>query len=155
MPTDRILVVTDLESGQTLSQDFTVPTRRQVSTVQPYLVFVGAPAGTFTFTLKEGSTTIATASETYASLTTKHTLSGDTTQFEYFNFDLSSNVVLNPNTTYTLEFSESGYTEDLTPPSSFVSWIKPHESLLSTFNIETFSDTQKPFGFLLWGLDNA
>ena len=141
-------------SGSTIEQDFTVAKRQIVPTIQLNLIFVNAPSGTFTLTVKEGSNIVATNSQTYAQIASKHSLSGDPTHHGFFNFDFSTELILNEETTYTLELSTSGYTLDLATPS-FGSWVLPHSDLMPTFSITTTSDDQKPLGFRIWSFQNG
>ena len=141
-------------SGTTVEQEFTVASRQIVPTIQLNLIFINGPAGTFTLTVKEGSNTVGSTSETYSSLETKHSLSADPTHHGFFNFDFATEIVLNEETTYTLELSTTGYTEDLGTPNYF-GWVIPHIDLLPSFSITTTSDDQKPYGFRIWSYQNG
>lgn len=142
------LVVEDL-MATALTQDFVVKRRKVVDSCRMNLLFVNDPAGTYTCAIKDGSTTLATDSLTMAEIISNGGFTASQHHHGFFQFEFDTKATLNPERTYTIEFSASGYTFNA---SSFVSWILPHENLVNTTIDESFtSDFQKPRGYQLWG----
>ena len=140
------LVVEDLKT--TLTQDFEVLQRRTVTNIRPYLVFANDPSGTYTITVKDGATALASKSLTMAEIISGGVWNANEYHYGFINFDLDNEAILNTNRTYTIEYSSSGYTFDL---AAYTSWIKPHEDLINTTDETITTDSQNPFGFQLWG----
>lgn len=141
------LRVNDLEAVA-LTQDFIVSRRKIVDTVRINLLFVDDPAGTYTVALKDDTTILATKSLTMAEIISAGGFAGGQHHHGFFQFQFATKATLNTERTYTIEFSATGYSFDV---NSHVSWIKPHENLVNTFDVETTSDDQKPQGYQLWG----
>ena len=138
------LVIDELRT--TLEQDFQVANRIQINTVRPMLYIHNAPAGSVTVTLKKGSTILSSATLSIANIISMASLSNFT--WGTFSFYLDEDVVLHPDTDYTLELSSSGYSYS---ESSYIGMVKPHENPKNTFEDTAINSYENAFGFELWG----
>lgn len=140
------LIVED-HKGIEITQAFTVSDRVAVSALRPELFLSNDPAGTFTFAIKDGATTLASKSLTTATIKANASFNDNEHHHGVFNFQFTTPIILNKGT-YTISFTTSGYTF---ATGSFISWVKPHDNLINTFTITTTNDDFRPFGYELWG----
>lgn len=132
----------------TLRQDIAVKERLILSHIKLFLYLHNDPSGTFTISVKDGATTLGSASLTMDQIKIGASFGNNQYHKGMFRFGVDPNPILNPDTTYTLELSSSGYSFS---ESSYLAWVKEHENLTNTFNYNTISDYEKPFSFQLWG----
>lgn len=134
------------ELRTTLSQTFTLTGSRvfQISAMRPFLVMYGAPAGTFTMSIKSGANTLGSVSFTSADIQSDLDTS-DT--YAYINKALQFDQPLPLRAgSYTAELSSSGYTFGFT----FLAWIKRNESIFVTIDGTPADETNNPFTMELW-----
>ena len=139
------LVVEELRT--TLSQSFTLELSRRyhIYAIKPHVYLHNSPAGTFTFTIKSGSTSLASSS--FTSQDCKDDLS---TANDYIRINkalILSQPLSIDGGTYTLELSSSGYTYT---SSSFIGWVKEHENIFSDITGTTETDLDNAQTFLLF-----
>lgn len=140
-----MLVVDELET--TLSQTFTVfkNNRLDLVAIRPYILSHNSPAGTFTFKLLDGATTLFSDTFTAAELKTDISTANDYVRI-WKNFSITVPTFLE-NGDYTLELSSSGYTYS---DASYLGWIKEHEHLTNVItNDDATSALQFPRSFQL------
>ncbi len=136
----------------TLSQSFTYTDnkRHTIKAIVPRLVMFNAPAGTFTFSIKSGVTTLA--SKTFTSAEIKSDLStSDNYAWLWKVIDFSGIVQLESGT-YSLEISSSGYTFT---ESSYLGWIRDHDDPFNTGDGNNSFFSENPFGFRIYELKRA
>ena len=139
------LIIDELRT--TLEQEFTVVTRREVLTVRPNLMFYNDPAGTFTMTIKQGSTTIIAKSLTMTEILTGTSWTANQYHYGVINFEFATPVALLVDTTYTAVLSSSGY---VFSESSYLGWVKSYTNHLNTVAGATSSDLENPFDVEIW-----
>jgi len=143
------LVVEELKT--TLSQDFKLNLNQRaiISAVRPYIYMHNAPAGTFTLSIKQSSTTLW--SQNFTSQAIKDALE-TTDNYAHIKLNLLPDYLKLSKGTYTAELSSSGYT----PTSdSFIGWIKPHEDLYFDVYGTPSSDSENPLGLELITVNNV
>lgn len=121
--TQKILVE-ELKSVA-ISQDYSLSSgaNRNIAQVVPFIYIHNAPAGTFTFSIKDNAGTIA--STTFTSTDVKDDYGTSNSYLaSWHRLTFSNNVSLKGGNTYTFELSSSGYTYSNT---SFIAWVKEHE----------------------------
>ena len=142
------MIVLAEELITTLTQPFklNLHERSHVTAVRPYMVIVGAPAGTFTMSLKSGANTLA--SKTFTSASMKSDLStADNNVHMMVNLTFTDVTPLSPGS-YDLVLSSSGYTFSGT---SFLGWAKEYDSVYNEVTTGgTASDYTRPLKFELW-----
>lgn len=133
--------------SSTLSHTYKPSERVSLHSMVPYIVSFGDPSGTFTMTVKDADgNTVASKAQTVSAIKTAASLTNS-----YFHgwvkFELSSEVILYPGRSYTIELSSSGYTYS---DSAYFGWGIEHE-----FSHNDFSDTinldKQPLALKLWG----
>jgi hypothetical protein len=136
------------ELRTTLDQDFTVSKRINLVHVYPKLYLHNDPSGTFTLTVKEGSTTLSSNTFTMAAIKSGASLNDNEFHTGFFQVTLTNPVVLNKDVTYTIEISASGYTFS---ESSYLGWEKEWDDYTNTFSVSITGEDQSPFAYRLWG----
>lgn len=137
------------ELKTTLEQDFTISLNRvyQMAGVSIGLVLFNNPAGTFTASIKSGSTTLGsksfTASEVIAALETT-----DGYMWGRVSLEFDQPLKLRKGT-YTIELSASGYTFN---ESAYLGWIRPHENIWTQITYTPSGDLEKPLDYRLFEL---
>lgn len=136
------LVVDELKG--TLSQTVTIASRKRflVEAVRPYIYMHNAPAGTFTLSVKSGATTLV--SKDFTSTEIKSDLS-TTDNYAHLWKALTFNEPLQLESgEYELELSSSGYTFS---NSSYLGWVKEHESRFNETTGTELSDLYGPYSY--------
>lgn len=107
-----------------LSQEITLNgTRREIiGSIAPLLVLVGAPLGTFTFSIMSGATTLFSESFTSADLKAALTTTDDNL---YIFYPFEPNIRLKGDV-YLLKLTAGGYNPT---PTSFIGWGQEHENI--------------------------
>jgi len=139
------LVVDELIT--TLSQTITFKAYRKyiIEAITPKLLMYNAPSGTFTLSVKDGATTLASKSFTSADIKTDlSTASNYAWLWKVLNF--TENVALKAKT-YTLELSSSGYTYN---SSSWLGWVKDHESIFNDREDAFVTAHENPLSFRIY-----
>jgi hypothetical protein len=144
------LVVEELKT--TLSQTFTLNNNRRYSlyAIKPHLYMHNAPAGTFTFKIKNGATELISVDFTSADIKSDLSTS-DNYAHILKGLLLNSPVQLDGATSYTLELSASGYTYGT---SSYMGWVKNHENIFFDIDGTPENDFNNPHTFFLYELRN-
>ena len=139
------LVVEELKT--TLSQNFTINGERryQLVAVRPKIYMHNAPNGTFSLSIKSGSTTLASKSFTSAEIKSDLSTS-DNYAWIWKNLAFDFTVPLEKGD-YSLELSSSGYSFS---SSSYIGWVKDHESVFNTISGNPTSSLDNPFTFQLF-----
>jgi len=108
----------------TLTQTITLTYDRvyHIAGVKIKLLMYNTPSGTFTLSIKQGATTLSTATFTSADIKTDLSTTDD---YAYLYKALNFSLPLKKGS-YDLVLSSSGYTYDA---SSFLGWIKSHENV--------------------------
>ena len=139
------LVLDELDT--TLSQDFTINLNRRYSIegIRPYIYMHNAPAGTFTLSVKDGVTTLA--SQTFDSAEIKSDLSTADNYAHVWKRLVFDNPFQLSLGTYTLELSSAGYTF---AESAYIGWIREFENVFNETSgtINTLFDN--PFSFQIF-----
>lgn len=138
------LVVDELFT--TLSQTFTVTNqiRLTIKAIRPYIYMHNNPSGTFTISLKEGATTLA--SKTFDSASIKTDLSTSDNYAHIFKTIVFDDPVYIGDGEYEIELSSSGYSYS---KSSYIGWVREHENLINEVNGTPISDFGNPRTFQL------
>jgi hypothetical protein len=132
-----------------LSQTITVEKRMIVKAIRPRIVLYNDPAGTFTFSIKQGATVLATKSLTLAEILSGAGLSAGQYHHGFVNWEFDQQVVLNKEV-YTIELTTSGYTFS---EASYFGWVRDHEDLTNriTDDSNILSDVDNPLTVQIWG----
>ena len=138
------LVIDELRT--TLEQDFEILERMQITTIRPVLYIHSAPAGSVIIKIKSGSTVLSEATMLISDIISEGSLSDYS--WGSFSFTLNEEIVLHPETTYTIELSGSGYSYS---DSSYIGMVKPHENEINELQDSTANPLENAFGFELWG----
>jgi len=142
------LVVEELNT--TLTQTFTLNNegRATLSAIHPYIYMHNAPAGTFTFTLKSGADSLASAS--FDSAEIKADLSTSNNYAHLWKvLDFLTDPIQLGQGEYTLVLSHSGYTYS---DGSFLGWVKEHENETYIIDGAPTSDFDNPLAFRFYSL---
>jgi hypothetical protein len=140
------LVINELRG--TLEQDIIYINRQEVYAIRPYLYFHNDPSGTFTISLKYGSTILGSTSLTMNEILTNANWTAGQYHHAFIRFSFDNPVVLNPHITYTIELSQSGYTYSGT---SYLGWIKEYENTTNQDDETAYSDDfKRPFSHQIW-----
>lgn len=112
--------------GASLEQEFTynLNDRCHIGAFYPYIVMIGAPAGTFTCELIKGVTTIF--SKTFTSVSIKSSLSTTNNYAHVFYPIIPDSPVQIEKGAYKLKISTSGYIET---NSSYIAWAQQFEDV--------------------------
>jgi len=131
------LLVEKLES--TLTQSFTITgERKNVAAICPYIYMHGAPSGTFTLTVKQGSTTMTSGTFTSAAI---KTALGTANNYAHVFYPIEVIAQFDAGE-YDFILSASGYTATA---SSFIGWIRQHENLNNETDYTPDSDSDNPY----------
>jgi membrane-bound metal-dependent hydrolase YbcI (DUF457 family) len=124
-----------------LAQEFTLNLARRydVAAFYPYLYMHNAPAGTFTFSILQGVTTIF--SKAFTSADIKSALSTANNYAHVFYPVIPSDPLLLNSGDYTAKITASGYTFSV---SSFLGWIQQHEDLNNELDYTPANDIENP-----------
>ena len=135
------------ELTTTLSQDFTINLNRRYSIegIRPYIYMHNAPAGTFTLSVKDGVTTLA--SQTFDSAEIKSDLSTSDNYAHLWKRLVFDNPFQISKGTYTLELSSSGYTFS---ESNYLGWIREFENIFNETDGDNDSYDNNPFSFQIF-----
>ena len=139
------LVVEDFKTTLTESITFKYNKIRHIGGIKPKLLVYNMPAGTFTLSIKQGATTLASGDFTSADMQTQM---GTTDNYFWLNAAVTfSGLVALKKGTYDLVLSSSGYTYS---PLSFIAWVRSHENIFNE-RTDTFVDyTTNPFDVLIY-----
>jgi hypothetical protein len=120
------LIVEELETGSTLSQEITLEIQERVliGSISPYLFMQNAPAGTFTFTLTKSGTTVF--SKTFTSADIKTALNTSHNYAHVFYPIVPTSPTMIEKGVYSMSLSASGYTF---LESSYLGWCRQFEDL--------------------------
>lgn len=140
-------VVDELET--TLYQDFSFKLNKSVKAIRPNLYLHNSPSGTFTVSLKEGATTLASKSYTMAQIESLAGFTANQYHHGYFTFEFDDYINLKNNKTYRIELSAAAYTFS---ESAYIGWIRPHENLYNNATSE-INAYDNAFGFQLWSIN--
>jgi len=134
-------LITTLTQEISLTQD----RRYHIPAISLGIVFYNAPSGTFTVSVKSGSTTLVSDTFTSAELKSDLSTSND---YGYLKkeFQFTSDLILEKGT-YDIELSSSGYTFS---ESSFIGWIKPASNIFITHTTNDSVYTNNPFDILIY-----
>ena len=137
------LVVEELKT--TLTQDITINLNRRytIEGIKVYLMMYNAPSGTFTLSIKQSGSVIASKSFTSADIKTD--LSTSDNYAHLWKALVFTNPLILSRGAYTLELSQSGYSFLET---SYLSWVRPHENIFND-NESTGYFTSNPLAFRL------
>jgi len=139
------LIVDDLIT--TLTQEITLDEKAIIAAIRPKLVISNDPAGTFTLSVKQGSTTLVSKSYTMAEIKTNCGFADNEHHLGFFKFEFDDVVVLHPGT-YNIELSASGYTFN---SNAFVAWEREYLGPTNTnLSEEIISDYQRPLSLQIW-----
>lgn len=121
--------------------EFNLPEKCVLGAISPFLVMVGAPAGTFTFGIYDGATTLFEESFTSADIKAKL---GTTSNNGYVYYPFTPNIRLKKGQ-YTLRLNSSGYTSG----SSFLCWAQQHENVQNAMNYTPSNVIENSLSFRL------
>jgi len=139
-------VINELKS--TLSQEFTIIKRREIIAIRPKLLFVDDPAGEFIITLKQGATTLGSASLTMTEILDGTGWVANRYHYGFLRFQFAAPIILNRGLTYTIELSSSGYTYS---SSSYLGWIQEYYNPINQGDGSTLlTDFERPYSYQLW-----
>lgn len=140
-------IVVDELKAVTLSQPITVSSKIVSTGVRLNLFKYLSPAGTFTCSIKQSSTTIGSKALTSALIEAGDTnITNINYTHGYILFQFAGPVVLNPGD-YTIELSSSGYTFS---EAAYIGWVVPHEDIKTGITYTPGDDLQNPYGLELW-----
>lgn len=134
------------ELRTSLTQDFSLLKRTQVTAIRPNLYLHNDPSGTFTLAIKNGSDTIASSTLTMAEIITNAGFSAGQYHWGIFRFDFDE-ITLNKSVTYTLELSTSAAFDE----SSYLGWIKEYTNNKNTLTDSVENDFERDYSFELIG----
>lgn len=143
------LVCQTLVSTLTQEIRFSQDVRYCIGSVAPYLYMHNAPAGTFTLSIKSGSTTVFSQSFTSASI--KASLDTSDNYAHVFYPIVPTNPLHLERGTYSVEIGASGYTST---SSSFLAWVQQHEDLNNLLDYTPVSDDKNPLALRIKRLRN-
>lgn len=132
------------ELKTTLTQKFTTVEREQAYAIRPYLYLHNDPVGSFTISIKHGSTVLGQSTLTISEIKTEAGFADNQYHHGVFRFIFDPLVVLQARTEYNIELSASGYSYS---DSSFIGWVKEFENLKNTFTDTISTDFDRPFSF--------
>jgi len=129
----------------TLTQTVTLNYDRiyHVAGLKIKLLMYNSPSGTFTLSVKQGATTLASKSFTSADIKTDLSTTDD---YAYLYKALDFSLPLKKGN-YDLVLSSSGYTFSV---SSFIGWIKSHENIFIEKTTEPSSFIDNPLDVLIY-----
>lgn len=138
------LIVDELKT--TLSQTVTIDHEKRylIAAVRPYIYMHNAPAGTFTLSIKDGGTPVA--SKTFTSAEIKSDLSTTDNYAHLWKVIQFDDPVQLTSKEYELELSHSGYTFS---PSSYIAWVREHENQFNETSGIPVSDLENPYSYQL------
>lgn len=133
---------TTLTQTITLAKDKTY----HIKGIKPKLLVYSAPAGTFTYKIKQGGTTLAT-SNTFTSSECQTELStSDNYMWLNKQINFPALIALKKGT-YDIELSSVGYTYS---GNSFLGWVKSHENIFNE-RTDAYADyTSNPLDVLIY-----
>lgn len=139
------LVCEDLKTTLTESITLTYDKIYHIGGIKPKLMVYNMPAGTFTLSIKQGVTTLASADFTSTQLQAQL---GTVNNYFWLNTAISfTELVALKKGTYDLEISSSGYTYS---PTAFIAWVRSHENIFNE-RTDAFVDyTTNPFDVLIY-----
>ena len=137
------LVVEELRTS--IDQDFTPKRVTNAVAFRPNLYIAGSPSGSLKITVLDGSTEIASVTQTIADI--RANLGNPNYVHGVIRFTLSEIIRLSRDT-YTLRLEGTGgysYSN-----SDYVGWVQNHENLINEPDTTPTSDLLNPYGFELW-----
>lgn len=137
------LVVDELLTTLTQTVNFEYDRRYHVAGIKIKLLMYNSPSGTFTLSLKDGATTLASAD--FTSTVIKSDLS-TSDNYAHLYKALTFSLPLKKGS-YDLVLSSSGYTYS---SSSFLGWVKSYENVFNEEVDSTQPFNNKPFDFLIY-----
>lgn len=125
-----------------VSQDISVDVTRRavVGSIAPFIVMVGAPAGTFTFGIYQGAT--ALFEESFTSNDIKEALN-TINNHAYLFYPFIPNIRISSGI-YTLKLTASGYAPTDT---SFMAWGQQHEDIQNGLDYTPSGVSQNPLSY--------
>ena len=131
----------------TISQTMTVDheKRIQIAGIRPYIYMHNAPAGTFTLSIKDGATTLA--SKDFTSAEIKSDLSTTDNYAHLWKRLVFDNPIQLTKKEYEIELSASGYSFS---ESGYIGWVREHENQFNRTSGTPISDLENPFSFQLF-----
>lgn len=117
--------------------------RYNIAAMCPYVLMIGAPAGTFTLSISNGANI---ASKTFTCADIKSSLSTVNNYAHTFHPVIFDNPVFLERGNYDIILSASGYTPG---PSSFIGWIQQHEDLNNELDYESLTADKNPLALRL------
>jgi len=143
------LIVQELNT--TLTQTIFVEQRIRIDSLRPKVYLHNDPAGTFTFSVKEGSTILGSASLDIATIKTNAVFANNQYHYGFIRWQFADNLVLNRGT-YTIELTSSGYTFS---PSSYFGWIREYEALTNNITEGQVAnlDIENPLSVQIWSYE--
>lgn len=139
------LVVDELKTTLTQTITFNQYRKYHIEAIKIKLLMFNAPSGTFTLTIKQGGTSLASKSFTSADIKTDLSTS-DNYAYLYKALDFDNSLILK-NGTYDFELSSSGYTFS---NSSYLGWIKSHENIFNDLTTVSSSFQFNPYDVLIY-----
>ena len=132
--------------GVSLEQEFTynLNDRCHIGAFYPYIVMIGAPAGTFTCELIKGATTLF--SKTFTSSLIKLSLPTTNNYAHAFYPIIPDSPVQIEKGTYKLKISTSGYTQT---GSSYLGWAQQFEDIQNEMSYTPSADSENSLAFRL------
>lgn len=132
--------------GASLEQEFTynLNDRCHIGAFYPYIVMIGAPAGTFTCELIQGATTLF--SKTFTSSLIKLSLTTTDNYAHAFYPIIPDNPIQLERNTYKLKISSSGYTETST---SYIGWAQQFEDIQNEMSYTPIGTEENSLAFRL------
>lgn len=140
-------IAQSLVTGNTLSQSFSLKlnTRYKVAAFYPFLYIHGAPAGIFTFSVKDENLLIV-YSKTFTSADIKTALSTVNNYVRCFYPVIPVAPLALDKGTFFFELSASGYVNS---PTQFIAWIQQHEDLNNDLDYVPTNDAENPLALRL------
>lgn len=132
--------------GSSLEQEFTynLNDRCHIGAFYPYIVMIGAPAGTFTCELVQGATTLF--SKTFTSSLIKLSLTTTDNYAHAFYPIIPDLPIQIEKGTYKLKISTSGYTETNT---SYLAWAQQFEDIQNEMSYTPSGTEENSLAFRL------
>lgn len=133
------------ELKTTLTHTATAVRRMSIQALRPYIYKHLSPSGSFTLSLKQGGSTLGSATFTSADI---EAIDG-VTALNYFHgaykVEFTDPVIVNRGE-FEIELSHSGYTF---AESAYLGWIREHERIINPFT-STGNDAENPLAVEIW-----
>jgi hypothetical protein len=140
------LVVNPIGSGLTQEFTYNLNTRSHIAAFYPYLVMIGAPAGTFTFELRDALSNDTIFSKSFTSSLIKLSLGTANNYAHAFYPVIPDNPIQLEKYTYKIVITGSGYTETA---SSYIAWAQQFEDIQNEMSYTPSGDSENSLAFRL------